>query len=138
MKILLQISFQPTCIDVLRLFYSGKGVHRRRPVCTNSHRLANEPKYIIDKSPMEKLCPLYGFSIDSQIEFQVSIFTYALRAVMYYSKYIGIWGHTMPMWTRRGGRWSKKSLFLSTFRVKNVHVEVGGGQKRAKLCPRSH
>ena len=23
-------------------------------------------------------------------------------------------------------------------RVKNVHVEVGGGQKRAKLCPRSH
>ena len=47
-------------------------------------------------------------------------------------------GHSMTTWTRRGGRWSKKSLFLSTFRVKNVHVEVGGGQKRAKLCPRSH
>ena len=26
--------------------------------------------------------------------------------------------------------------FLSTFRVENVHVEVGGGQKRTKLCPR--
>ena len=26
-------------------------------------------------------------------------------------------------------RWSKKSLFLSTFRLKNVYVEVGGGQK---------
>ena len=49
-----------------------------------------------------------------------------------------IGGHSMTTWTRRGGRWSKKSLFLSTFRVKNVHVEVGGGQKRAKLCPRSH
>ena len=35
-----------------------------------------------------------------------------------------------------GGR--KKSPFLSTFRVENVHVEVGGGQKRARLCPRSH
>ena len=44
----------------------------------------------------------------------------------------------MTTWTRRGGRWSKKYLFLSTFRVKNVHVEVGGGQKRAKLCPCSH
>ena len=32
----------------------------------------------------------------------------------------------------------QKVSFLSTFRVKNVHVEVGGGQKRAKLCPRSH
>ena len=31
----------------------------------------------------------------------------------------------------------QKPLFLSTFRVKNVHVEVGGGQRRAKLCPRS-
>ena len=30
-----------------------------------------------------------------------------------------------------------KMSFLSTFRVENVHVEVGGGQKRAKLCPRS-
>ena len=47
-------------------------------------------------------------------------------------------GHSMTTWTRRGGRWSKKSLFLSTFRVKNVRVEVSGGQKRAKLCPRSH
>ena len=47
-------------------------------------------------------------------------------------------GHSMTTWTRRGDRWSKKYLFLSTFRVKNVHVEVGGGQKRAKLCPRSH
>ena len=27
----------------------------------------------------------------------------------------------------------QKSLFLSTFGVKNVHVEVGGGQKKAKL-----
>ena len=35
-------------------------------------------------------------------------------------------------------RCSNKCLFLSTFRVKIVHVEVGGGQKRAKLCPRSH
>ena len=42
-------------------------------------------------------------------------------------------------WTRRGGRWSKKSLFLSTFRVENVHVEIGGVvKKKAKLCPRSH
>ena len=31
----------------------------------------------------------------------------------------------------------QKCLFLSKFRVKNVYVEVGGGQKRAKLCPRS-
>ena len=23
------------------------------------------------------------------------------------------------------------------FRIKNVHIEVGGGQKMAKLCPRS-
>ena len=30
-----------------------------------------------------------------------------------------------------------KNLY-STFRVKNVHVEVGGGQKRAKLCSRNH
>ena len=28
-----------------------------------------------------------------------------------------------------------KYLFLSTFRVRNVHVDVGGGWKRAKLCP---
>ena len=27
--------------------------------------------------------------------------------------------------------------FLSTFRVKNVHMEVGGGQKGAKLGPHS-
>ena len=40
----------------------------------------------------------------------------------------------MITWKRRGGGWFKKSLFLSTFRVKNVHIEVGGGQKRAKLC----
>jgi hypothetical protein len=33
---------------------------------------------------------------------------------------------------------AKKVSFLSTLRVKNVHMEVGGGQKRAKLCPRSH
>ena len=32
----------------------------------------------------------------------------------------------------------QKIPFLSTFRVENVQVEVGGGQKRAKLCPRSH
>ena len=44
----------------------------------------------------------------------------------------------MTTLTKRGGRWFKKSLFLSMFRVKNVHVEVGGGQKMAKLCPRSH
>ena len=25
---------------------------------------------------------------------------------------------------------------MSTFRVKNVHVDVGGGQKREKLFPR--
>ena len=31
-----------------------------------------------------------------------------------------------------------KCLFLSTFRVKNLHVEIGGGQKRATLCPHSH
>ena len=47
-------------------------------------------------------------------------------------------GHSMTMCTRRGDRWSIKCLFLSTFRVEIVHVEVGGGQKRAKLCPRSH
>ena len=29
----------------------------------------------------------------------------------------------------------QKCLFLSTFRVKNVHEEIGGGQKRATLCP---
>ena len=51
---------------------------------------------------------------------------------------ICIRGHSMTTWTKRGGRWFKKSLFLSTFRVKNVHVEVGSGQKRAKLCPRNH
>ena len=43
-------------------------------------------------------------------------------------------GHSITTWTRKGGRWSKKYLFLSTFKVKNVHVGVGGGQKRAK-CP---
>ena len=35
----------------------------------------------------------------------------------------------MITWTRRGGRWSKKSLFLSMFRVKNIHLEVDGGLK---------
>ena len=40
-------------------------------------------------------------------------------------------GHSMTTWTRR-------TLFWSTFRVKNVHVEVGGGQERTKLCPSSH
>ena len=34
--------------------------------------------------------------------------------------------------------WSKKCQFLSKIKVNNVHLEVGGGQKRAKLCPRSH
>ena len=43
----------------------------------------------------------------------------------------------MTMWTRKSGRGYKKCLILSTFRVKNVNVEVGGGQKRAKLCPRN-
>ena len=43
----------------------------------------------------------------------------------------------MTTWTEGGGRLSKRGLFLSTFMFKNVHV-VGGGQKRAKLCPRSH
>ena len=47
-------------------------------------------------------------------------------------------GHLITTWTKRGARWSQKSLFLYTFRAKNVHVEVGGGQKRAHLCPRSH
>ena len=27
------------------------------------------------------------------------------------------------------GRWSKNCQFLSTFKVENVHMEVGGGQK---------
>ena len=35
-------------------------------------------------------------------------------------------------WTRRGGRWSKNAI-LSTFKVKNVHLEVGGCQRKAKL-----
>ena len=30
------------------------------------------------------------------------------------------------------GRWSKHCQFLSTFKIRNIHVEVGGGQKRAK------
>ena len=32
-------------------------------------------------------------------------------------------------------RWQvvQKCQFLSTFRVKNVHVEVGGGQKKVKI-----
>ena len=38
----------------------------------------------------------------------------------------------MTKCTRRGGMWFKKCQFLSTFKVKYVHVEVGGGQKRAK------
>ena len=43
----------------------------------------------------------------------------------------------MTTWTRRGGRWSKKHIFFCPYSgLKNV--EVGGGQKRAKLCPRSH
>ena len=57
-------------------------------------------------------------------------------------------GHSMTTWTRRGGRWSKKGLFCpgsywmipcarSTVRF-NIHVGVGCGQKRTKLCPRSH
>ena len=44
-------------------------------------------------------------------------------------KTVRVRGRSMTTWTRRGGRWSKKCLFLSTFRVKNVHVEIGGGQK---------
>ena len=45
--------------------------------------------------------------------------------------------------TRRGGRWFKKCQFLSTLKIKNVHVEVGGGQKMAmspnrKLNPKEH
>ena len=46
-------------------------------------------------------------------------------------------GRSMTTWTRSGGKWSKNAYFWSTFRVKNVCVEVGGGQKRTKLCPRS-
>ena len=38
-------------------------------------------------------------------------------------------GRSMTTWTRKGWQVVKKCLFLSTFRVKNVHVEVGGGQK---------
>ena len=41
---------------------------------------------------------------------------------------VGVWGHSMTTWTWRGGRWSKKCQF----KVKHVHVEVGGGQKRSK------
>ena len=41
----------------------------------------------------------------------------------------------MTTWTRRGGRYVvQKSLFLSTFRVENVHVEVGGGVKKGQNC----
>ena len=39
----------------------------------------------------------------------------------------------MTTWTRRDGGWFKKSLFLSTFGDKNVHVEGGGGQKKVKI-----
>ena len=61
---------------------------------------------------------------------------FGFRFISAYNSYI-IWGHSMTTWTRIGGRWSKKILFLSTFRVKNDHVDIGGGQKRAKLCSRS-
>ena len=37
-------------------------------------------------------------------------------------------------WTRRGGRWSKKSLFLSTFRFKNVHVHSFFGSCGFQWC----
>ena len=30
------------------------------------------------------------------------------------------------------GRWSKNCQFLSAFKIRNIHVEVGSGQKRAK------
>ena len=40
--------------------------------------------------------------------------------------------HSMTMWTKC--RWSKISIF-GTFRDKNLHIEVWGGQKRVKLCP---
>ena len=136
MKILLHISFEPTGIDVLRLFYSDKGVHRRRPVCTNSHRLANEPKYIIDKSPMEKLCPLYGFSIDSQIEFQVSIFTYVLRVVITVNRYIGAYNDYVDK-----KRWQvdKIKLYFCPLLGLEISTWVGVGQKkRAKSDPSSH
>ena len=45
--------------------------------------------------------------------------------------------HLMVSWSKIGGRWSKNCQFLSTFKIKNVHVKIGGGQKRAKLRPRS-
>ena len=62
---------------------------------------------------------------------------FGFRFISAYDSYI-IWGHSMTIWTRRVGRWSKQSLFLSTFRVKNIHIDVGSGQKRVKLCSRSH
>ena len=36
------------------------------------------------------------------------------------------------------GRWSENCLFLSTFRVKNVHSDIGRWWKRSKLCLRSY
>ena len=59
---------------------------------------------------------------------------FGFRFISAYISYI-IWGHSLT-WTTRGD--PEKSLFLSTFRVKNVHVDIGGGQKRAKLCSSSH
>ena len=35
----------------------------------------------------------------------------------------------MTTWRKGGGRWSK---------IKNVHVEIGGAQKKEKLRPGSH
>ena len=50
----------------------------------------------------------------------------------YWTK-LGLRGHSITTWTRGGGGGSKTSSFLSTYRVKNVHVEGGRGSKRGKI-----
>ena len=45
-----------------------------------------------------------------------SLMVFGSRFISAYNSCI-IWVHSMTTWTRRCGRWSKKFLFLSTFRV---------------------
>ena len=77
-------------------------------------------------------------SIDAKLENDLVFFFYYRSPVSGSIFLILLREHLMnSTWTRRGGRWSKNAI-LSTFKVKNVHLEVGGCQRKAKLYSHSH
>ena len=55
------------------------------------------------------------------------------RSVRWLSVISSIWGRSITTWTRLGGQVVKKCFFLSTFRVKDVHVKVGRQSKMVKI-----